>query len=176
MTSQSIRVENLDIFKTTCLFLLPGLERNLVKMNVVKLKAVFQRGSRTLYSFTFASRSGKCSRICWEGQLPFWTHSHAQFTLFCSWTHHFFPHHLLPFLMVFLKDSELRSLFPIRSAVMFNVRYPLDWPPVGMLSLNITEYVFKVFLDGFSIWIGGLSRVDCPPPCELASTNLLQVE
>lgn len=59
MTSQSIRVENSDIFKTTYLFLLSGLERNLEKMNVVKLKAVFQRGSRTLYSFTFASQLWK---------------------------------------------------------------------------------------------------------------------
>lgn len=112
MTSQSIRVENSDLFKTTYLFLLPGL----VKVNVVKLKAVFQRGSRTLYSFTLASQLWKMFQdllILGKGQFPFWTHSHAQFTLFCSWTHHFFPSHLLPFLMVFLKDSELRSSFPI---------------------------------------------------------------
>lgn len=150
MTSQSIRVENSDLFKTTYLFLLPGL----VKVNVVKLKAVFQRGSRTLYSFTLASQLWKMFQdllILGKGQLPLWTHSHAQFTLFCSWTHHFFPPHLLPFLMVFLKDSELRSSFPIGSAVMVNFRYQLDWPPVGLLSSNIIEYVFKVFLNGFSI-------------------------
>ena len=57
------------------LFLLPHLERDMVKLNTVKLKTVFPRGSRTLYNCTFVCHLWQMSQDLFIQQLPLWTHT-----------------------------------------------------------------------------------------------------
>ena len=155
MISQSLWVETSDIFKTSYLFLLPPLERNTVKSNMVKLKAVFWRRGRVLYSFLCVSEPWECPRIHSQGHPFLWTHKAAIGSLFSA-----------PWLITFPPQN------PGPHSPQEVLWWLIVWyPEETSLFLNMS---LRVFLGEFSIWIGGLSSVGCHPQRELASANLLR--
>ena len=136
MISQSLWVETSDIFKTSYLFLLPPLERNTVKSNMVKLKAVFRRRGRVLYSFPCVSEPWECPRIHSQGHPFLWTHKAAIGSLFSA-----------PWLITFPPQN------PGPHSPQEVLWWLIVWyPEETSLFLNTS---LRVFLGEFSIWIGG---------------------
>ena len=64
-------------------------------------------------------------------------------------------------------------LYP-RPIVMVNFMCHINWAMESPDSTLFLVVSMRVFLDEISIWIGGLSKVDCLPQCGWATSNPLR--